>query len=359
MSPLQAFEKKLAAVWEPSAWQDVTVLVAVSGGADSIALLRAMATIKCGGEGRLVAAHLNHQLRAAESDADEACVAELCRDLHVPCEAARVTLGDAVSGDSTWRAGGLEAAARAARYHFLTATADRLGARYVVTAHTADDQAETILHRILRGTGIGGLAGMARTRPLSGATTLIRPLLEFRHGEILEYLDAIHQPYCQDSSNTDLRFTRNRIRHELLPQLSEQFNAGVVEALLRLGTLAGEAHAVLSRLAEELAADGVACETSGLVRIAVSRLADQPAYVVRELLVSVWRQQGWPLQAMGLAQWEQLAEMIPCGGTHRVGCARPMAGGHSPQFPERRKQVFPGGVIVELTDGELRLVRPT
>ncbi|MCY2989051.1 MAG: tRNA lysidine(34) synthetase TilS [Planctomycetota bacterium] len=420
MSPLLVFEQKLVEIWEPSSWEDTTVLLAVSGGADSVALLRAMAAVKRTGEGRLIAAHLNHQLRGEEAEADEAFVVELCRELHVPCEVGRVTLSNCglpkarpknnfgicfsaphpnplpgVPGRGSYssaepkgwegeapaepqvasgsagaspsqpgvparRLGSLEAAARAARYGFLTETAGRVGARYVVTAHTADDQAETILHRIVRGTGIAGLAGMARTRPLSAATTLIRPLLGFRRVEVLEYLDALAQPYRQDSSNTDPQFTRNRIRHELLPHLAAEFNAGVVAALLRLGTLAGESQAVVGHLVEELAEPCVICETSGAVRIVISHLADQPAYVVRELLKWIWRRQGWPLQAMGFSQWEQLAAMVQCGlaAQRGMGLTPNSPGGQSPPYSERGKRVLPGNVVVEWADGELRLVRP-
>ena len=154
----------------------------------------------------------------------EQFVVELCRRLSVTCEVGRVAVDRlaAESGD------GIEAAARTARYHFLEQTAGRLGARFVATAHTADDQAETILHRIIRGTGIRGLSGMARARPL-GHATLIRPLLGVRRAELQTYLDALGQPYRHDQSNADLRFTRNRIRHQTMPQLREQYNAGVAE----------------------------------------------------------------------------------------------------------------------------------
>ena len=242
---LHPLESKLAATWPLSDWGDVTVVVAVSGGCDSVALLRAMTALKTGGVGRICAAHLNHQLRPA-ADEDERFVVELCRRLGVRCEVGRAAVDQlaARSGD------GVEAAARTARYHFLEETAGRLGARFVATAHTADDQAETILHRILRGTGIRGLAGMPRSRPL-GHATLIRPLLEVRREEMRAYLDALAQPYRHDPSNADLRFTRNRIRHQTMPQLRRQFNAGLTEALLRLGTLAGEAQAVADELVAE------------------------------------------------------------------------------------------------------------
>ena len=194
-SMLHPLEIKLAEAWPPSHWADVTVLVAVSGGGDSVALLRAMAALKTGGEGRLCAAHLNHQLRP-DADDDERFVVDLCGRLGVTCEVGRVDVGSPGGpvGD------GIEAAARSARYRFLEEAAGRLGARFVATAHTADDQAETILHRILRGTGIRGLGG-------HGAGTAAGP----RHADpalaghpprgVAAYLDALGQPYRHDPSN--------------------------------------------------------------------------------------------------------------------------------------------------------------
>jgi len=234
----------LAAAWPPSDWTDVTVVVAVSGGCDSVALLRAVHAIRTGGLGRICAAHLNHQLRP-DADEDEQFVVELCRHLSVTCEVGHVDVGRLAAESGN----GIEAAARLARYQFLEQTAGRLGSRFVATAHTADDQAETILHRIVRGTGIRGLSGMARARPL-GHATLIRPLLQVRRAELQTYLDSLGQPYRPDQSNADLRFTRNRIRHDTMPQLCQQYNAEVANALLRLGTLAGEVQELVDDLVE-------------------------------------------------------------------------------------------------------------
>ncbi|MHB1033841.1 MAG: tRNA lysidine(34) synthetase TilS [Pirellulales bacterium] len=328
-------EHKLAAVWPPEAWQDVTVLMAVSGGADSVAMLRAMRALKVAGPGRLVVAHFNHQLRGAESAADEEFVAALCRDLDLACETGRGQVAALAGREGD----GLEAAARQARYHFLQATAERQGARYVVTGHTADDQAETVLHRVIRGTGLAGLAGMPRARKLGKASTLIRPFLEFRRDELVAYLDALGQPYRDDSSNADTRFTRNRIRHELLPHLAEAYNPGAREAILRLGTLAGEAQAILDRLASDLRAQCVRQEADGSLVIDASHLADEPRYLVREVLIAAWTERNWPLQSMGLAQWELLADMI----------ARAAAGQTSP------KEILPGNIAAEIREGCLRM----
>ncbi len=210
----------------------MTVLLAVSGGADSVALLRAMAALKTRGAGRLCVAHFNHQLRDG-ADEDERFVVDLCQRFDLVCETGRHD----VEQSATLSGEGIEETARRVRYAFLSETAGRLGARFVATAHTADDQAETILHRIVRGTGIVGLAGMSRSRPF-GPVTLLRPLLSIRRHELLEYLSDLGQPFREDPSNADRRFTRNRIRHELLPLLAKQYNSSVVEAVLRLGLLA-------------------------------------------------------------------------------------------------------------------------
>ena len=257
---------------------------------------------------------------------------------------------------------GIEAAARQARYEFLEAAAAREGARYVVTAHTADDQAETILHHIIRGTGIAGLAGMARTRPL-GPATLIRPLLGFRRAELLAYLSDLGQPFRDDSSNRDTRFTRNRIRHELLPRLAEEFNSGVVEALLRLGSLAGESQEVIDGLAGELADQYVRQEGPGAVFIKAIGRSGTPCltkdgkqgvrhgvpdlrptpYLLRELLMEIWRRQGWPMQAMGFAQWDLLEQMLACPAGSSLG--------------RSSRQTFPGGILAERGESGLRLRR--
>jgi tRNA(Ile)-lysidine synthase len=338
MAPERAIESRLAATWPPEAWADVTVLLAVSGGPDSVALLRAMAALSGTGEASLLVAHVNHQLRGDASDADEAFVVDLCHRLGVPCEVHRAQV-DEIAADL---GDGLEAAARSARYQVLEKAAARLGARYVVTAHTADDQAETILHRIVRGSGIAGLAGIARARPL-GAATLIRPLLEFRRAELIDYLNELGQAYRVDASNDDTRLTRNRIRHELLPTLAERFNPGVVDALLRLGVLAGEVQTVIDGIVEDLHERCVVEQGPGGVLVDVEPLVSQPEYVIRELMKAIWRSRGLPLQAMGMAQWRALAEMVSgCGLT------RPPL-----------RQMFPGAVLVEARPQGLLLVRTT
>jgi tRNA(Ile)-lysidine synthase len=170
---------------------------------------------------------------------------------------------------------------------------------------------------------------------------LIRPLLQFRRAELTAYLDDLRQPYRRDQSNDDPRFTRNRIRNELLPQLAERYNPSVVEALLRLGGLAGEMQAAIDGLVRELTDRCVRVQSSDAISIDATALARQPPYVVRELLMAAWRGQGWPMQAMGLAEWERLAAMLAASG-----------GGERPP-----KQTLPGNVLAEIASGRLRLAR--
>ena len=290
-----------------------------------------MATLKTAGTGRLCVAHLNHRLRPDAGD-DEQFVVDLCSRLSLPCEVGRVEVDRlaAAAGD------GIEAAARAARYRFLQHTTERLGARFIATGHTADDQAETVLHRILRGTGIRGLSGMARTRRL-GHAVLLRPMLGIRRSELVAYLDAIGQPYRRDPSNSDPRFTRNRIR-QLLPRLQKHFNREVVDALLRLGSLAGEAQAVIDPWVGEWCDRCVAGDGPNGVRIALGPLTGCPRYLVRELLMAVWRQAGWPMQSMGMLKWDELSELAALATT-------PL------------KRTFPGGVVVEIAAGEMHLAK--
>ena len=337
MPPVNVFERKLADVWPPPRWQTDIVLLAVSGGADSMALLRAMRALKSPGFDRLVVAHFNHHYRGPEADADEQFVVHQCQSLGLGCE-----IGHGSAAPSDRCGDGLEAAARAARYKFLQRTAEQRGARYVVTAHTADDQVETILHHVLRGTGLAGLAGMARTRMLGPAVTLIRPMLDISRDEVLAYLALLAQPFRVDATNAELQFTRNRIRHELLPLVKRDYSPGVVDSLLRLAHLAADAQRVIDGLALALFERSVVVHDARRVTIDCSVLGSQERHLVRELLLTVWRHQGWPLQSMGFVQWNSLADMA-------LAQSSALEAGSS-------KQVFPGAITAQKRGERLELL---
>jgi tRNA(Ile)-lysidine synthase len=325
------FESRFDAAWPAPSWCDSHVVLAVSTGPDSVALLRAAIVLKneAAGSGGLFVAYLNHGLRGTSANDDEAWLRTLCQRLNVPLEIGKADVPElaAQAGD------GIEAAARNARYDFLRQTAEGLGARFVATAHTADDQVETILHRIIRGTGLAGLAGIPSTRPLSPSVTLVRPLLGVRRREVLDYLAAIDQEFRTDPSNIDPRFTRNRLRHELLPFLRENYNVDVDAALLRLAVQAHESQQLIANLAAGLAPQCVVLvptlrvETQGprhsasyahreaqVIRIDCPALLTQSSLVIREVCKIAWTDARWPRQAMGFDQWQQLADLVLGGG---------------------------------------------
>lgn len=298
-------EQKIRLALQNSPWRRHTVLLAVSGGADSVALLRACEKLwrEEPGDGRLMVLHANHQLRGAESDADADFVVALCETLGLPCVSRRLNIRKTGHGP--------EADARLARYTFLEETAEKLGARYLFTAHTRDDQAETVLHHVIRGTGLAGLAGMRKTRPLTPAVTLLRPMLDATRAEVLAYLETLGQSFREDSSNAALVFTRNRIRRTLMPLLRAEFNPRVENALLRLAELARETEDFLDGETEKFYAAAVrVISSSQTVEIRLDACRDAAPLLKKELLRKLWARHGWTMQEMGKREWDELAEML-------------------------------------------------
>jgi len=292
------------------AGRGVGVLLAVSGGADSVALVRAVVSLRESLGVRPVAAHLNHNLRGERSALDAQWVDDLCRRFDVP-----LVLGsEDVALVAAAKGLGVEEAAREVRYHFLEETAIREGCAHIATAHTADDQAETVLHHVLRGTGLAGLRGISRVRDLGRGVTLLRPMLNVSRGEIETYLAELQQDYRDDEMNTDESLTRSRIRHSLLPLLEREYNPQVREALTRLGQQACDVQETLEILAERLVEKACEQRDAGSCRLNCETLADAPRHLLRECLSLVWKQMDWPRQRMGFAEWDRLAEMVREGG---------------------------------------------
>jgi tRNA(Ile)-lysidine synthase len=222
------------------------VAVAISGGADSVALLVAMADARAETGIVLSAMHVHHGLRGAEADGDAQFVAELAMQLGVPL---RTEHGD-VAALAAERGQGIEEAARALRYRVFH---DLLASREVdavVTAHTLDDQAETVLMKMLRGAWTEGLSGIAPVVLVEdngrGCGRIVRPLLEITRAEVVAYLEGRGQPWREDSTNQELTFTRNRVRHTLLPQLRE-FHPRIAEQLSRMAAVARDEEAWWTR----------------------------------------------------------------------------------------------------------------
>ncbi len=190
-----------------------TCLVAFSGGPDSTALLSATAALADQLGLSVRACHVNHLLRGKESDADEQFCRQLASQLGIPLDVHHLERSGKAS----------EAALREARYRALAETAQQRGCRYIVLGHTLDDQIETFFFRLCRGTGPGGLTGMEPARCLKTGAVLLRPLLSVRRADCLAYLNQIGQTACCDTSNQSLQYTRNYIRHQLLPPISKRF----------------------------------------------------------------------------------------------------------------------------------------
>lgn len=211
--------------------------VAISGGADSVALLVAMADARAETGIVLSAVHVHHGLRGADADGDAQFVAELARQLGVPL---RTEHGD-VAALAAERGQGIEEAARALRYRVFHELLVSREVDTVGTAHTLDDQAETVLMKMLRGAWTEGLGGIAPVVTVEengrGCGRIVRPLLQVTRAEIVEYLEAREQPWREDRTNQELTFTRNRVRHTLLPQLRE-FQPRIAEQLSRMAAVA-------------------------------------------------------------------------------------------------------------------------
>jgi tRNA(Ile)-lysidine synthase len=265
---------------------DTRILVSVSGGADSTALLLALDELiqRQKLKGRLVVAHLNHDLRGSASREDARWVKSLARSLGY-----RVTVGKAqVRRLATKSRQNLEQAARRARYAFLARTAKKEDATLVLTAHTMDDQAETILLNLMRGSGADGLCGIEPVRWLEGSSKvqLARPLLAWaRRADTEAYCRARNVEFRTDLMNVDEQFARVRVRQRLLP-LMQTFNARIVEALSRTADLLKDDKAALNAAAGrllDLAAEDVSTNRP-TSRLQVDLLSMAPLAIRRRAL---------------------------------------------------------------------------
>ena len=205
------------------------VLVGVSGGADSVALLHILYRLSISRDLDIGVAHLNHALRGSASDGDAAFVQTVARQLDLPCFCTRQDVGLHRQKEG----GSLEEAGRRARYRFYEQTAKMQGFTKIALGHHADDTAELVLMNLLRGSGSKGIAGIPPTR----APGIIRPLIHARRRDILSYIKDNNLPFVVDASNQDPRFFRNKVRNELMPALSEAYNPRLTEALVRTASI--------------------------------------------------------------------------------------------------------------------------
>ncbi len=229
-----------------------TVVCAVSGGPDSTAMLHILKELADVQQlaWKLHVAHVNHGLRGAASDEDEAFVKDLAVRVGLPFHSDRVDVRAFQKKERM----SMEEAARKLRHESLRKLAVEIGAQKIAMAHNMDDQAETILHRILRGTGLRGLRGISPNRLISKKHDLfaVRPMIEIERAEIEAYLKENGIPFRTDLTNLDTSITRNRIRHKLIPMLESEFNPRVKAALVKLGQTAGSFYLLLREIASDV-----------------------------------------------------------------------------------------------------------
>ncbi len=329
--------------------------LAVSGGPDSVA----MAWLACElAERRELGAaiagmiHVNHGLRPGEADRDEAFCRALAARLGWPIEVGRFDVAARARAEGH----SLEVAARRTRYEFFREAAGRLDATAVATGHTSDDQAETVLLRLLRGAGSRGVSGIRVRRP-----PFIRPLLECRRADLHDYLSSRGEPCCDDSSNRDLTIARNRVRHELLPAIA-RLAPGGVRALARFAALSADDDACLEAAAIERAA-GIVVSVDGAAVLDRAALLALPVAVARRV-VRLVLEQAHPNIALAAAHVEAVLELaagtgpgrhldLPGLAVRRVGTALHVGGGTPGALPFERPLGLPG--LVRLPEAGLSI----
>jgi len=316
------------------------VAVACSGGADSVALLRILLDLRDELGVVLSVAHFHHQIRGAEADADKQFVEDLAARLQLEfyCGSGNVPAHAAAEKIS------LETAARDLRHQWFARLITQSKADKIATAHTLDDQAETVLMRILRGTGARGLAGIA---PAQKAKHLVRPLLTTSRLEIETYLKTLGQPWQQDASNLDTRHTRNRVRHMLLPLLEREFNPAIRQTLADMAELAqaedeywnNELSSLLPRLAHEgkpsRSGRSLSGESKNVLGLDLSALQRLPLAVRRQAIYESAKRLGVSLEFKHVQQLTTLAEHEKPG----------------------KKVVLPDGLVANRTARELQFSR--
>ncbi|MFA7160321.1 MAG: tRNA lysidine(34) synthetase TilS [Kiritimatiellia bacterium] len=307
------------------------VLVAVSGGGDSTALLGVLCELAPILKLRLTAAHLNHKIRGREAARDALFVRQLARKLKVGFAIAAVDVPRLAA-----RLGiSLEMAGRRARYDFLAKTARRLKCDAVATAHTADDSAESILIMLVRGCGSQGLTGIAASLPL-GPVRVVRPFLETGRAQVRAYLRLRKLGWREDPTNTDRSFLRNRVRHELLPLLEKKYNSGIRRALGRLADVLRNENELIASLAAAILAEAARGRGRALDCAAIAKYP----LAARRMALRLWLRKAAPRSVLpDFPVIEKLDKMLCAPGK-----AAPL--------------ILPGGAAICRASGRLSIGAP-
>ncbi|HLJ88003.1 MAG TPA: tRNA lysidine(34) synthetase TilS [Candidatus Angelobacter sp.] len=319
------------------------VAVAVSGGADSVALLRALMELRSELGVVIAVAHFHHQIRGADANEDQRFVEDLARQFDVPFHAGSMDVPAYARQNKL----SLEAAARETRYSWFAELIGQHQVDKVATAHTLDDQAETILMRILRGTGTSGLTGILPSRSTDAT---IRPFLRTTRREIEAYLKGLGQIWREDASNQDLHHTRNLVRHSLLPMLERDFNPGVKERLAEMAEIArdeerywdAELEKMLprvvrtgkpSRSGRTNTQPGGAASHAPVMAVDLAIFVDLPAALQRRVLHTIGKKLGLALE------FKHVEELLGLARQPRRGKGLSLPGGFSATCTFREMQI--------------------
>lgn len=286
-------------------WGDELIL-GVSGGSDSVALAHLASTInrESGHRKKICLAHVNHQLRGDESDGDEEFVRNLAVELECDFHSWQVALSMGNQGE------GQESRLRDLRYRLLGALARERSCRCIALAHHRDDQVETILFRIFRGTSLKGLQGIPASREIETGISVVRPLINTSRKQIHEYLANQGRSYRTDSSNLKDGPTRNWIRNELMPQLENRLGHSVSANISGLGKQVFAIQLMLDQFAIKLAEKCVLALNVDFLELNHDLVVNAETVILQQMLVQLWARQSWPQRDMNRQKWEGLARFM-------------------------------------------------
>jgi tRNA(Ile)-lysidine synthase len=334
-------------VWPVESWCDQRVLVAVSGGPDSMALLDALYHL-APEPSRLLVGHFNHGLRGDQSDGDAEFVQTMAERLKIECVVGSMAMPANEDSDATEALPPTskprsESWLRTARHRFLKEIAMGFDAAWIATGHTADDVVETMLHHLLRGSGPAGLSSIPPKRRIRSGLHLVHPLIFAFKADVLAYLERQGRGFRRDASNDSMQYTRNRIRHQLLPWLREFTGDPKVAGRLRTAAeWIREEHAVIEELGMRwLESECVQPFEDGL-QMPIAHALSEPWPVVREGLVAAWHARHWPLREMSAKHWERLRRFLD----KSFGTSHP------------QRMQLPGPIGVSVRRRQLRLMGP-
>lgn len=365
--------------WPVHRWARAPQLLAVSGGADSVALLCAMTELSPNRE-LLCVAHFNHGWRGAESDADEAFVVDLCRSFGLRLEIGRAqqvgchpivanhalldsntdTAGDTASHLASETTRGYptvvpktEEHARKVRYQFLNRIASKFDIEYVLTAHTASDRVETLLHNLCRGTGLAGACSPTLVRKMRSGITLVRPLIGCFRWQVNQFLSDLRQPFRSDASNADQSYRRNFLRASVLPRLREAYGSQVDQRLLSFSQIVEETLLSQHQQAEDYWRQAVTLSQSpteikkmkatkmDAVLLPSEDLLPTTWSIVQISLAKQWQDRGWPQKSLSRRHWELVRRYWKSGLTAH----------QETSIPAKPRVMLPGPVRMEYRKG--------